>query len=135
MWHVSRQPIFVLLSSSLQQTYSSTCLAIHHLGEKCCLCFFLPLTKLMCEIGSLALLVYCISSGRGAQCTVSSGRRSCCPGCASCCGGLEVKRCGRDQQRDDMGDQMTEPFSSHNDDAQSCVVKLLNQKHICDLFL
>ena len=29
---------------------------------------------------------------------------------------------GRDQQGDDMADQMTEPFSSHNDDAQSCVV-------------
>ena len=30
---------------------------------------------------------------------------------ASCCGGLEVRRCGRDQQGDDMADQMTELFS------------------------
>ena len=87
----------------------------------------------MCDSGSSALLVYCISSGRGARCTMSSWRRSCCPSGASCCGGLEVKRCGRDQQGDDMADQMTEPF--YNDDAQSCVVKLLNHKHICDMFL
>ena len=38
-----------------------------------------------CESGSLALLVDCIGSGRGARCTVSSWKRSCCPGGASCC--------------------------------------------------
>ena len=61
---------------------------------------FLPLSLLASESGSLALLVDCIGSGRSALCTVSSWRRSCCPGGASCCGGLEVRRCGRDQLRD-----------------------------------
>ena len=31
-------------------------------------------------------------------------------GGASCCGGLEVRKCRRDQQGDDMADQMTELF-------------------------
>ena len=48
---------------------------------------------------------------------MSSWRRLCCPGGASCCGGLEVRRCGRDQQGDDMADQMTDYFHAHNDDA------------------
>ena len=56
-------------------------------------------------------------SGRGARCTVLSWRRSCCPGSASCCRGLEVGRCGRDQQGDDMADRMTHYFHAHNDDA------------------
>ena len=63
------------------------------------------------------LLVDCISSGRSDRCTMSSWRRSCCPGCASCCGGLEVRKCGRDKQKDEMADQMTDYFHSQNDDA------------------
>ena len=55
VWHVSRQPIFVLLAFSLHRHVRPTCQAIH-LGEECCQCF-LSLTKLMCESGSLALLV------------------------------------------------------------------------------
>ena len=39
--------------------------------------------------------------------------RSCCPGGASCCG-LEVRRCGRDQQGDDMADRMTDYFMRTN---------------------
>ena len=30
---------------------------------------------------------------------------------------LEVRRCGRDQQGDDMADHMTDHFHAHNDDA------------------
>ena len=64
-----------------------------------------------CESGSLALLVDCIGSGSSTPYTVSSWRRSCCPSSASCCGGLEVRRCGRDQQGDDTANQITELFS------------------------
>ena len=75
---------------------------------------FLPLSSLTCESGSLALLVDCTGSGRGARCTVSSRKRSCCPGGASCCDGLEVRRCGSHQQGDDMADQMTDCFHAHS---------------------
>ena len=63
-----------------------------------------------CESGSLALLSDNVVFGRGARCTVSSWRRSCCPGGAACCGVLEERRCGRDQQGDDMADRMTDYF-------------------------
>ena len=78
---------------------------------------FLPLSDLTCESGSLALLVDRKGSGRGARCTVSSWRRPCCPSGASCCGGLDVRRCARDKQEDDMADQVTDYFNAHNDDA------------------
>ena len=51
----------------------------------------------------------------GAQCVY--WRKSCCPSCASCCGGLEVRKCGRDKQKDEMADQMTDYFHAQNDDA------------------
>ena len=74
----------------------------------------------MCESGSLALPSDQIVLGRGSfesgsWCTVSSWRRSFCPGGASCCGRLEERRCGRDQQGDDMADPMTESFDEHKD--------------------
>ena len=76
---------------------------------------FPPLSQLTCESGSLALLVDWKGSGRGARCTVSSWRRSCCPGDASYCGGLEERRWGRNQQGGDMADRMTDYFHAHKD--------------------
>ena len=51
----------------------------------------------------------------GVQCRLGEGRAV--QVSASCCDGLDVRRCGRDQQRDDMADQTTELFSCDNDDA------------------
>ena len=78
---------------------------------------FAALWELTCENGSFALVVDCVGSGRGARCTVSSWRMSCCPGGPSCCGELKMRRCGKDQQGDDMAEQMTDNFHAHNDDA------------------
>ena len=76
----------------------------------------------LCESGSLALLSDQVVLGRGScesgsWCAVSSWRRSCWPSGASCCGRLEERRCGRDQQGDDMADQMTDSFHAQKDDA------------------
>ena len=58
---------------------------------------FPPLSYLTCESGSVALLVDRIGSRRGScesgsWCAVSSWRRSCGPGGASSCGGLEERK-------------------------------------------
>ena len=87
---------------------------------------FPPLSQLTCESGSLAPLVDHVVFGRGARCAVSSWRRSCCPGGASCCGRLEERRCGRDQQGDDMANLMADYFHAHKD---ASTPDILTHKH------
>ena len=87
---------------------------------------FPPLSQFICESGSWALLVDCVGSERGAGCTVSSWRRSCCPGGASCFGGLEERRWGRDQQGYDIVDRMTDYFHAHKD---ATTHDILSHKH------
>ena len=91
---------------------------------------FLALSQLRNESDSFALLsdsiVFAEVFGKGSLgscswCTVSSWRKSRCPGSAACCGGLEERRCGRDQQGDDMADLMTDSFRR---------TKMLQLKHL-----